>query len=118
MSNIAFWMANAPIAQDTTIIGATAANGTRRIEAKIGTVDSTSTRPTMLPRYIEAISPQTKSLCSTNSNGPGLMPPSRIAAVPEPGMKASIGSSAAVPEACAAVSDANTWGRQQGMVGG
>jgi hypothetical protein len=28
------------------IIGATAANGTRRIEAKIGTVVSTSTRPT------------------------------------------------------------------------
>ncbi len=68
----------------------------------------------MLPRYIEAIRPQTKSLCSTNNNGPGLRPhtirpPSRIAAVPEPGMpSASIGSSAAVPEACAAVSGANT----------
>jgi hypothetical protein len=36
-------------------------------------------------------------------------PPSRIAAVPEPGMpSASIGSSAAVPEACAAVSGTNT----------
>src|SRR5882724_2770809 len=44
MSNIAFWIAKAPIAQDTTIIGATAANGTRRIEAKTGTVVSTSTR--------------------------------------------------------------------------
>src|SRR6201995_5252143 len=114
MSNIAFWIAYAPIAQDTTIIGATAANGTRRIEAKIGTVDSTSTRPTTLPRYIEAIRPQTKSLCSTNSSGPGLRPqtispPSRMAAVPEPGIpSASIGNSAAVPEACAAVSGANT----------
>src|SRR5436189_5540060 len=114
MSNIAFWIAYAPIAQDTTIMGATAANGTRRMEAKIGTVVSTSTRPTTLPRYIEAIRPQTKSLCSTNSNGPGLRPhtirpPSRIAAVPEPGIpSASIGSSAAVPEACAAVSGANT----------
>ena len=68
--------------------------------AKIGTVVSTMTRPTTLPRYIEAIRPQTKSLCSTNSSGPGLRPhtirpPSRIAAVPEPGMpSASIGSSA------------------------
>src|SRR5829696_1480406 len=68
------------------------------MEAKIGTVVSTSTRPTTLPRYIEAIRPQTKSLCSTNSSGPGLRPhtikpPSRIAAV---------------PEACTAVSGANT----------
>jgi hypothetical protein len=31
------------------VIGATAANGTRRIEAKIGTVVSTSTGPTTLP---------------------------------------------------------------------
>src|ERR1700712_1605450 len=73
------------------------------MEAKIGTVVSTSTRPTTLPRYIDAIRPQTKSLCSTNSSGPGLRPhtikpPSRIAAVPEPGMpSASIGSSAGVP---------------------
>jgi hypothetical protein len=77
-------------------------------------VVSTSTRPTTLPRYIEAIRPQTKSLCSTNNSGPGLRPhtispPSRIAAVPEPGMpSASIGNSAEVPEACAAVSGANT----------
>src|SRR4029450_8098344 len=84
------------------------------IEAKIGTVVSTSIRPTTLPRYIEAIRPQTKSLCSTNNSGPGLRPhtispPSRIAAVPEPGIpSASIGSSADVPEACAAVSGANT----------
>src|ERR1700754_1027116 len=114
MSNIAFWIAYAPIAQDTTIIGATAANGTRRIEAKIGTVVSTRTRPTTLPRYIDAIRPQTKSLCSTNSSGPGLRPhtikpPSRIAAVPDPGIpSASIGSNAEVPDACAAVSGANT----------
>ena len=87
---MAFWMAKAPIAQDTTIIGAMAENGTRRMAAKIGTVVSTITSPTTLPRYIEAIRPHTKSLCSTNSSGPGLSPhtirpPSRIAAVPEPG---------------------------------
>ena len=51
----------------------------------------------MLPRYMDAMSPHTKSLCSTNSSGPGLSPqtirpPSRIAAVPEPGIpSASIG---------------------------
>ena len=95
-------------------MGATAANGTRRMEAKIGTVVSTNTRPTTLPRYIDAIRPHTKSLCSTNRRGPGLSPqtispPSRIAAVPEPGIpSASIGSSAEVPDACAAVSGANT----------
>src|SRR5262249_36880315 len=67
-----------------------------------------------LPRYIDAIRPHTKSLCSTNRSGPGLRPqtmspPSRIAAVPEPGIpSASIGSSADVPDACAAVSGANT----------
>ena len=114
MSNIAFWMANAPMAHDTTIIGAMAANGTRSTAAKIGTVVSTRISPTTLPRYIEAISPQTKPLCSTKSSGPGLRPqtirpPSRIAAVPDPGMpSASIGSSAEVPEACAAVSGAKT----------
>src|SRR5262249_42488113 len=102
------------MAQDTTIIGAIAEKGTRRTEAKTGTVVSTKTSPTTLPRYIEAISPHTKSLCSTNSSGPGLSPqtirpPSRIAAVPEPGIpNASIGSSAEVPDACAAVSGANT----------
>src|SRR4029079_6437677 len=54
-------------------MGATAAKGTRRIEAKIGTVVSTSTRPTTLPRYIESIRPQTKSLCCTNRRGTGMM---------------------------------------------
>src|ERR1041384_2899619 len=114
MSNMAFWIANAPIAQDTTIIGAMAAKGTRSTDANTGTVVSTSISPTTLPRYMDAMRPQTKSLCSTNSSGPGLSPhtirpPSRIAAVPDPGMpSASIGSSAEVPDACAAVSGANT----------
>ena len=114
MSNIAFWIAKAPIAHDTTIIGAMAANGTRNTEANSGTVVSTITRPTMLPRYIEAMRPHTKSLCSTKRSGPGfnphtMRPPRRMAAVPEPGMpSASIGSSAEVPDACAAVSGANT----------
>src|SRR3979409_1821783 len=102
------------MAQETMIIGAIAANGIRRIAAKIGTVESTITRPTTLPRYIDAMRPHTKSLCSTNRRGPGLRPhtinpPSRIAAVPEPGIpRANIGSSAAVPDACAAVSGAKT----------
>ena len=61
-----------------------------------------------------AISPQTNSFCSTNSSGPGCSPqinrpPSSTAAVGEPGMpSASIGSSALVPAACAAVSGAIT----------
>ena len=38
---MAFWMAKAPIAQDTTIIGAIAANGTRSTAANSGTVVST-----------------------------------------------------------------------------
>src|SRR4029079_16063058 len=114
MSNMAFWIAYAPLAQDTTIIGAIAENGTRSTDAKIGTVVSTSTRPTILPRYIDAIRPQTKFFCSMSKRGPGLRPhtinpPSRIAAVPDPGMpSASIGSNADVPDACAAVSGANT----------
>ncbi len=70
--------------------------------------------PAMLPRYMLAISPQTKSFCSTNSSGPGCRPqmrspPSSTAAVGEPGMPSdSIGSSAEVPAAWAAVSGATT----------
>ena len=61
-----------------------------------------------------AISPQTKSFCSTKSSGPGCRPqikrpPSSTAAVGEPGMpRASIGSNALVPAAWAAVSGAIT----------
>ena len=61
-----------------------------------------------------AIRPQTNSFCSTNSIGPGCRPqisspPSSTAAVGEPGTpSASIGSSAEVPAACAAVSGATT----------
>ena len=89
-------------------------NGTRRIAANSGTQVSTMMRPTTLPRYIEAIRPQTKSFCSTNSSGPGCRPqisrpPSSTAAVGEPGTPSdSIGSSAEVPAACAAVSGATT----------
>ena len=89
-------------------------NGTRRIAANTGTMVSTTTRPTMLPRYMLAIRPQTNSFCSTNSSGPGCRPqisrpPSSTAAVGEPGTpSASIGSSAEVPAACAAVSGAIT----------
>ena len=86
----------------------------RRIAANSGTQVSTMIRPTMLPRYMQAIRPQTKSFCSTNSSGPGCRPqisrpPSSTAAVGEPGTPSeSIGSSAAVPAACAAVSGATT----------
>jgi hypothetical protein len=68
----------------------------------------------MLPRYMLAMRPQTKSFCSTNSIGPGCRPqmsrpPSSTAAVGEPGMPSvSIGSSALVPAAWAAVSGAIT----------
>ena len=96
------------------ITGAMIENGMRRIAANSGTVLSTTMRPTTLPRYMLAIRPHTKSFCSTNSSGPGCRPqisrpPSSTAAVGEPGMpSASIGSSALVPAACAAVSGATT----------
>ena len=79
-----------------------------------GTVVSTTIRPTMLPMYMLAIRPQTNSFCSTKSMGPGCRPqisrpPSSTAAVGEPGMPSvSMGSSAAVPAAWAAVSGATT----------
>ena len=84
------WTVYAPIAQMTTITGAMIANGMRRIAAHHGTVVSTMIRPAMLPRYMLAISPQTKSGFSTNSSGPGCRPqisrpPSSTAAVGEPG---------------------------------
>ncbi len=100
--------------QIITISGATIEKGMRRIEAKSGTVASTTTTATTLPRYIEAISPQTKSGRSMNSMGPGLRPqiirpPIITAAVAEPGMpSASIGSIAADPAAWSAVSGAIT----------
>src|SRR6188474_1713389 len=53
------------------MIGPMIENGTRRIAANSGTQVSTTIRPTMLPRYIDAMSPQTKSFCSVNSSGPG-----------------------------------------------
>ena len=89
-------------------------NGTRRMAANSGTVAMTMTSPAMLPRYMLAISPQTKSFCSVNSSGPGcrpqiISPPSSTAAVAEPGMpRASMGSRAEVPAAWAAVSGAST----------
>ena len=94
------------------ISGARMKNGRRISAAKIGTVASTRITATMLPRYIEAMRPQTKSFCSMNSVGPGLRPqiirpPIMTAAVAEPGMpSASMGSSALVPAAWSAVSGA------------
>ena len=100
--------------QITTMIGPMIEKGMRRIEAKSGTVASTTTTATRLPRYIEAIRPQTKSGRSVKSVGPGLRPqiirpPIITAAVAEPGMpSASIGSMAAEPAAWSAVSGAIT----------
>src|SRR5258706_433070 len=88
--------------------------GTRRIAAKNGTHVRTTMRPTMLPRYIDAMRPQTKSGFSMKRSGPGcspqiMRPPSSTAAVGEPGTPSvSIGSNAEVPAACAAVSGATT----------
>src|SRR5882757_3911586 len=98
-----------------TMTGAMMKNGTRISAAKIGTVNSTRTTATTLPRYIEAINPQTKSFCSTNSIGPGfrpqiIRPPIMTAAVADPGTPSdSIGSSALVP-ACERKIGANPHG--------
>src|SRR3989442_117781 len=113
-SNILVWTVYAPMAQITTMTGAMMAKGIRNIAAHHGTVVSTIKSPTILPKYMLAISPQTKSLCSMNSNGPGWRPqinrpPSNTAAVGEPGIpKVSMGSNALVPAAWAAVSGATT----------
>src|ERR1043166_9353972 len=96
------------------MIGAITENGTRRIAAKSGTQVSTTISPAMLPRYMLAIRPQTKSGFSTKSSGPGcrpqiISPPMITAAVGEPGTpRVIIGSSAEVPAACAAGPGAHT----------
>ena len=80
-------------------------NGIRRIEANSGTQVKTTNSPAILPRYILAIKPQTKSGFSTKSNGPGCRPqiskpPSNTAAVGDPGIPSeSMGNNAAVPAA-------------------
>ena len=82
--------------------------------ANNGTKASTISTPRMLPVYMLAISPQTKSGFSLNSSGPGcspqmISPPSMTAAVGEPGIPSVIiGSIAATPAAWAAVSGATT----------
>src|SRR4051812_39951338 len=70
-SNMLLWTVYDPIAQMTTMIGAMMENGMRRMAAHHGTVVSTTIRPAMLPRYMLAMSPHTKSFFSTNSSGPG-----------------------------------------------
>src|SRR5215470_5339520 len=106
--------AYAPIAQTTTMSGVRIANGIFRIAANNGTPARTISTPMMLPVYMLAMSPQTKSGFSVKSSGPGcrpqmMRPPSMTAAVGEPGMPSVImGSIAATPAACAAVSGATT----------
>jgi hypothetical protein len=83
MSNIAFWIAKAPIAQDATLIGATAANGTRGIEGE----ESWHRHPhkhdaNELPRYIEAIRPQEILVLDEADWGRPPMPSARRAGLP------------------------------------
>ena len=78
------------MAQMTMITGAITLNGMRKMAAHQGTVVSTTIRPTMLPRYMLAIRPQTKSGLVANSIGPGvspqiISPPIITAAVAEDG---------------------------------
>jgi len=51
-------------------------NGIFKIEANSGTQVKTTINPAMLPKYILAIKPQTKSGFSTKSNGPAEDPKS------------------------------------------
>src|SRR5215831_10780369 len=102
------------MAQSTTISGVRIANGMRRMAAKNGTKARTINTPRMLPVYMLAISPQTKSGFSLNNSGPGcnpqmINPPSITAAVGDPGIpRVIIGNIAATPAAWAAVSGATT----------
>src|SRR5262245_59665807 len=113
-SNVLLCTVYAPMAQNTRMTGAITLNGMRRMAANNGTQVNTISKPTMLPIYMLAIRPQTKSFCSVNSSGPGCRPqinnpPSSTAAVGEPGTPSEIiGSNADVPAACAAVSGATT----------
>src|SRR5437773_5775873 len=80
------------MAQITMMIGAMTEKGILNIAANKGTQVSTTINPAMLPRYMLAMRPQTKSFCSTNSSGPGCRPqiskpPSSTAAVGEPGTR-------------------------------
>src|SRR5437667_134923 len=89
MSIMLLCTAYEPIAQMATISGVRIANGMRRIAAKKGTNARTISTPMMLPVYMLAMSPQTKSGFSVKRSGPGwspqmMRPPSMTAAVEEP----------------------------------
>src|SRR5688572_27379003 len=101
-----FLTVNAPMAQITTMTGAMIGNGTRRMAANNGTMVRTTISPAILPRYMLAIRPHTKSFCSTNRRGPGcspqiMSPPSSTAAVGDPGMTSVLmGSGAELVSVC------------------
>src|SRR5262245_66359220 len=105
-SNVLLCTVYAPIAQNTKMTGAMTLNGMRRMAANNGTHVKTISRPTMLPIYMLAIRPQTKSFCSVKSSGPGCNPklsnpPRSTAAVGEPGTtKANCGRNADVSWDC------------------
>ncbi len=102
------------MAHTLTISGVRIPKGTRRIAANSGTKARTMITPMMLPVYMLAMRPHTKSGRSLKSMGPGwspqmMRPPSMTAAVGEPGMpRVIMGRSAAPPAAWAAVSGATT----------
>src|SRR5574339_312428 len=90
-SNMLLLTVYAPTAQIKTMTGAMIENGMRRIAAHHGTVVSTISKPTMLPRYMLEIRHHTNSFFSTNRSGPGCghqisRQPSSTDAVCEPGM--------------------------------
>src|SRR5213596_133826 len=75
--------------------GVRIAKGILRMAANNGTPASTIKTPMMLPVYMLAMSPHTKSGFSVKSSGPGcrpqmIKPPSMTAAVGEPGMPSVI----------------------------
>src|SRR2546425_5581333 len=74
MSIMVLWTAYEPIAHMTTISGVRIANGIFNIDAKKGTNASTIRTPMMLPVYMLAMSPQTKSGFSVKRSGPGWRP--------------------------------------------
>ena len=101
------------MAQITMITGAITANGMCRMAAHQGTVVSTTIRPTTLPRYIEAIRPQTKILLLDEQHRPRLQAPDQPAQQHRgvrQNRECRASASAAAPStaACAAVSGATT----------
>ena len=80
MSNMAFWMAKAPMAQDTRIIGAIAEKGTRSTAAKSGTVVSTITSPDYIAEIHRGDQAPDEILVLDEHQRTGIEPPDHQAA--------------------------------------